>query len=156
MRSEIEAYIREHGSTYTTDALRNQLIAAGHDPSVVDAALREAEAAAPPATQRGSGAAEVAWILYIGGGVVGAASALLLASLSATIGSGRANIPLFFVVYAIAYLGLGYLVVRLVDATASAFRIHGLGAVLLGIGLVPVFGLLMFGTCVAASNLAVG
>ncbi len=44
MRPEIEAYLREHGSRYTTEALRSQLIAAGHDPAEVDAALRETEA----------------------------------------------------------------------------------------------------------------
>ncbi|MGH2429699.1 MAG: hypothetical protein ACRDGV_12630 [Candidatus Limnocylindria bacterium] len=47
MRPEIEAYLREHGSKYTTEALRKQLIAAGHDPAEIDAALREMEARGP-------------------------------------------------------------------------------------------------------------
>jgi hypothetical protein len=45
MRPEIEAYLREHGARYTTEALRRQLIAAGYDPADVDTALRESEAA---------------------------------------------------------------------------------------------------------------
>lgn len=43
MKPEIEAYLREHGTTYTSDALRKSLIAAGHDPADVDAAIREWE-----------------------------------------------------------------------------------------------------------------
>jgi hypothetical protein len=45
MKPEIEAYLREHGATYTSDALRKALIAAGHDPADVDAAIREWEGA---------------------------------------------------------------------------------------------------------------
>jgi len=151
MRSEIDAYIREHGAKYTTDALRRQLVEAGHDPSEVDAALREAEGTA---SRQGSGAADFARILYAVGAVVGALGALLMVSLSGVGGGAQLNALLFIAVYAIAYLGLGYVVVRLVRAAGSAFDIHGAGAVLLSIVLVPVFGLLMFGTCFAASNLA--
>jgi hypothetical protein len=43
MRPEIEAYLRAHGATYTSDALRQRLIEAGHAPDEVDAALREWE-----------------------------------------------------------------------------------------------------------------
>jgi hypothetical protein len=154
MRPEIEAYLREHGAKYTTDALRRQLIDAGHDPAEVDAALREAEATGTPKTPPHSGVTDVAWSLYFIGAVVGTGGVLLLLSLSATIGSGRVNVLLFIAVYAIAYLGLGYVVARVVRAAAAAFEIRGLGAVLLGIGLVPVYGFLMFGTCLAASNLA--
>ena len=150
MRSEIDAYIREHRVKYTTDALRRQLVEAGHDPSEVDEALREAEGTA---TRQGSGAADFALILYAAGAVVGALGALLIVSLSG-VGGAQLNALLFIAVYAIAYLGLGYVVVRLVRAAGSAFDIHGAGAVVLSIVLVPVFGLLMFGTCIAASNLA--
>jgi hypothetical protein len=48
MRREIEAYLREHGSRYTTEALRRQLIHAGYDPSEIDVALRETEVARGP------------------------------------------------------------------------------------------------------------
>lgn len=41
MKPEIDAYLREHGDRYTSEALRSQLIEAGHDPDDVDAALRE-------------------------------------------------------------------------------------------------------------------
>ncbi len=48
MRPEIDAYLREHGDRYTTEALRNRLIGAGHEPDEVDAALRETESSRAP------------------------------------------------------------------------------------------------------------
>jgi hypothetical protein len=48
MRPEIEAYLREHGGRYTTEALRRQLIHAGYDPNEIDVALRETEVARGP------------------------------------------------------------------------------------------------------------
>lgn len=48
MRPEIEAYLREHGARYTTDALRRQLIHAGYDPAEIDVALRETEVGRGP------------------------------------------------------------------------------------------------------------
>lgn len=48
MRPEIEAYLQSNGARYTTKALRQQLIHAGHDAAEVDAALQETEAARAP------------------------------------------------------------------------------------------------------------
>ena len=48
MRPEIEAYLRENGARYTTKALREQLIHAGHDAAEVDDALQQTEAARAP------------------------------------------------------------------------------------------------------------
>jgi hypothetical protein len=44
MDPAIKGYLDEHGATYTRDALRASLVAAGHDPAAVDAALAEWEA----------------------------------------------------------------------------------------------------------------
>jgi hypothetical protein len=44
MDPAIRSYLDEHGATYTRDALRASLIAAGHDPAAVDAALGEWDA----------------------------------------------------------------------------------------------------------------
>jgi hypothetical protein len=44
MDPAIRSYLDEHGATYTRDALRDSLIAAGHDAAAVDAALGEWEA----------------------------------------------------------------------------------------------------------------
>jgi hypothetical protein len=48
MRPEIEAYLRDNGARYTTKALRQQLIHAGHDAAEIDAALQETEAGRAP------------------------------------------------------------------------------------------------------------
>lgn len=45
MDPRIDDYIREHAGTYTREAIRAQLIAAGHDPGRVDAALDQSELA---------------------------------------------------------------------------------------------------------------
>lgn len=45
MKPEIETYLREYGDKYTPQALRAQLIEAGHAPNEVDAGLREWTAA---------------------------------------------------------------------------------------------------------------
>lgn len=46
MDPKIGDYIREHRGTYTRVAMREQLIAAGHDPGQVDEALAQSERAA--------------------------------------------------------------------------------------------------------------
>ena len=48
MNPEIEAYLRQHGARYTTEALRKQLIHAGYDPAEIDLALRETEVVRGP------------------------------------------------------------------------------------------------------------
>lgn len=45
MDPRIDDYIRVNRGTYNDQAIREQLIAAGHDPAEVDTALRETEAA---------------------------------------------------------------------------------------------------------------
>jgi len=45
MDPKIGDYIREHAETYRREAIRAQLIAAGHDPGQVDAALAQSELA---------------------------------------------------------------------------------------------------------------
>lgn len=44
MNPDIRRYLDEHGATYTREALRQGLIAAGHDPLEIDEALRAHEA----------------------------------------------------------------------------------------------------------------
>lgn len=44
MNPEIERYLDEHGATYTPEALRKGLLEAGHDPDVIDSAIREWQA----------------------------------------------------------------------------------------------------------------
>ena len=71
MRPEIEAYLRENGAKYTTKALREQLIRAGHDSTEVDAALLETEAARAPQLAATRALRTRFWLLAIGLNVVG-------------------------------------------------------------------------------------
>lgn len=66
MRPEIEAYLREHGATYNTEALRRQLIHAGYDPDEIDAALLETEEGRGPQLAETRASRSRFWRLTIG------------------------------------------------------------------------------------------
>jgi hypothetical protein len=70
MKPEIEAYLREHGARYTTEALRSRLVAAGHDPGEVDAALQETEVARAPLLSDRQTFGRLALWLHVGALVV--------------------------------------------------------------------------------------
>jgi hypothetical protein len=95
MRPEIETYLRDHGATYTTEALRRQLIAAGYDETEIDTALQETEAARAPQFTETRGlrrrfwrwgfllnaatlALVVAWVIVRGNGTLAAVVAVVL------------------------------------------------------------------------------
>jgi hypothetical protein len=154
----VRDYIRAHMQQHTREAIREQLIAGGHDPHRIDSVWEEEwrRASAMPndlVAATGRNMTTLAWILLIIGGVVGAFGALLLASISGTY-AAEASIPVFIGVYAAAYIGIGYGLVRLVRWAIPRFRITGWLAFLIGVALVPAYGALMFGGCAAAFNLA--
>jgi hypothetical protein len=142
MRPEIETYLRENGARYTSDALRQQLIGAGHDAAEVDAALHEWEAAraGQPTETRTVGRRFWRWAigLHFIAGVL-AAVWLLLGNTSG------AYIPI-----ALIFLGL----VLVVGLTISG----SIGRALIGRGMavalvVPVISaLLIGGTCMAMAG----
>lgn len=71
--------------------------------------------------------------------------------MAASFGSGG-SLPIF----AAAYLGIGFGIVLLLRWAVPRFRIKGIWAGLLGLALIPIFGALMFGTCVAAFSIGRG
>ena len=71
MRPEIESYLRDNGAKYTSKALRQQLIHAGHDPAEVDAALRETEAARAPQFAATRSLRTRFWLVAIGLNLIG-------------------------------------------------------------------------------------
>jgi hypothetical protein len=83
VKPEIEAYLREHGATYTPEALRKALIDAGHDVGEVETALHEWQARAVHGT-RMPGEAGRFWRGTVG---LHAAVLVLLGALSAIYGS---------------------------------------------------------------------
>ena len=140
---EITSYIQANRGTYTDQAIREKLIAVGHEPTVVDAAFSKLglvpPADAPP--MRGpSGLVELAWGAFIVGGVSGLLGFLLAGSSSA-----EGSLPLFLGSYAAA----GLIIIFVLRWAVRKFDLRGLPAVLVGIALIPVFGALMIGTCSA-------
>ena len=158
----IREYIRANKDRFTRKAITDQLIAAGHDPARVDAIGDEewhtgsASVALSGGTSAPYGLSFLAWVLYIVCALLGAFGAFLVVGFSGMSGPSRLDEPLFVLFYAVAYLGLGFLIVQIVQWGAPRFEIRGIGAALLGFVLVSVYGGVMFGTCIAAANVATG
>ena len=145
MRPEIEAYLRENGAKYTNEALRRQLINAGHDPAEVDAALRETEAARTPGFAETSGLRSRFWLWVWGLNIVG----VIVATIWAFQGPSRAYAGAVPIVLGVALL---------IGLAISGF----IGRSMLGAGLavaliVPVlFTLVLTGACMAMFGLPTG
>jgi hypothetical protein len=141
----IDDYIRANRGTYNDEAIRDTLIAAGNDPSAIEAAFRRLgfEPAWNPIPDPGpaTGLVTEAWILLTIGGLVGLAGF----SMAASFGSGG-SFPIFLA----AYLTIGLSIVLLLRWAVPKFGIKGIWAGVLGVAMIPIFGAVMFGTCVAA------
>jgi hypothetical protein len=141
MDPKIGDYIRANHDRYAPEAIRAQLVNAGHDPTAIDEEL--AAFASERATTSGVTDALLAEarILLIVGGVAGLAGFALASSL----GPGG-SLPVFLV----AYLGIGLGIMVLLRWAVPRLRIKGMWASILGLALIPIFGALMYGTCAAA------
>ena len=140
MDPRIREYIDANHDRYTPEAIRAQLVDAGHDPAAIDEQL------ATFASKRASsgvanGLVAAAWILLIAGGLLGLAGFGMASSL----GSGG-SLPIFVV----AYLGIGLGIIMLLRWAVPRLHIKGIWAGVLGLALIPIFGVLMFETCAAA------
>jgi hypothetical protein len=142
----IRDYILANRDRYTREAIREQLIAAGHGADDVDRTWEEL-AATQPHRSRLNGVAVFATVLLVIGAAVGAFGALLVTSFNPVIARGPAG---FFLWYAVLYLGIGSALVWV----ASRIRASDTLQFVLGVLLIPVYIGLMFGTCVAAANMA--
>jgi hypothetical protein len=148
----IRDYIRANLATHTQVAIRSQLIAAGHAPERIDAIW--AEEWPGFALERSVGNLRALSLgLYVIGAIVGGLGALALAGFADSYGNSSL-IPLFLIVYAVGYLGIGYALSRLVGWSVRRFRLGGWRTFLLGALLLPAYGALMFGGCFAAAWLA--
>jgi hypothetical protein len=152
----IDDYIRENNTKYNAQAIREQLIAAGHDPSAVDEAMSRADLGrriygqhGSESSRPGSGLVGLAWALFAVGGVVGLVGLAMAMSFGS---SGGLALPIF----GIAYVGIGLGLVTLLRWAIPRFGIGGVWASLIGLALFPIFGALMFGTCVAAFGIGRG
>jgi len=144
----IRDYVRANLRTMTRDAIRERLIAAGHDPKRVDDVWeQEWTGVVPPSPERGLWS--TAMTLFVIGGLIGGATAVALTSLVA---SGGGSPAAFIAVYAVLYVLPGLAIAWAVRWAARGLRISGGWALVIGIVLVPVYGALMFGTCLAAAS----
>ena len=145
MRPEIESYLRDNGAKYTTKALRQQLIHAGHDPAEVDAALQETEAARKPQFAETRALRSRFWLWVWGLNIAGLIIATIWAfqGRSATYAGAVPIVLGFFLLVGLAISGL-------------------IGRSMLGRGMsvaliVPViFTLILTGSCMAIFGLPTG
>jgi hypothetical protein len=145
MKPEIEAYLREHGEKYTTDALQQHLIALGLDPLEVMAALREweeerAKARARPATGAGDERTFRRWALWLHIGALVAMVVLVVAL------NGRAALGLALIGAVVLglFLAVGWVVSGLIGR--ALLPRAGLAVALV----VPLISALVLGgTCLA-------
>lgn len=142
MKPEIESYLREHGDRYTDEAMRAQLLQAGHAPEDVDAALEERAAGRVPTASgpdEGGRFRMLTWALHIGAWLLLALWVLLQSEGTFRYGEGGIGL----VVLAIAMLiGVG---ISVLVGRGSARRGN------LGVALVvpAISALLLAGSCFA-------
>lgn len=139
----INDYIEANRGSYTDQAIRENLVAAGHDPAAIDEALARLGAATPPtpAPKPATGLVTFAWFLFAFGGVVGLAG----------FGMGGyfiagASVPLFLLVFG----GIGFVVILLLSWAIPHYGIQGTGAFWIGLVLAPFYAALLYGGCAAA------
>lgn len=145
MQPEIEAYLRDNGARYTTKALRQQLIHAGHDPAEVDAALQETEAARAPQFAATSALRSRFWLWAIVINVVG----LVVATIWAFQGTSSAYAGAVPIV--LGFFLLGGLAIA--GSIGRSMLGRGLGVALL----VPIIvAVLLTGTCMAMFGVPTG
>jgi hypothetical protein len=140
----IRSYIRANREKYTEEAVRDQLLAAGHDRAAIDEAWRlevDTGGKVPGATAR---KVRTGWAIVIYGyGVLALLYSAVTTSTQAD-SSGRIFVLLFFVIFAAA----GYFVVRWI---ARWRPLTGFGQLLVAIFGVPLlFALVAFGSCVVS------
>jgi hypothetical protein len=139
----IDDYIKANRGTYTDQAIRDNLVAAGHQPAAIDQAFERlgVEASAGQPRKPATGLVTFAWILFVLGGLFGLFG--FGAGGSYTAG---ASIPIYVLIFA----GVGLLLIFLLRWAVPRFGISGIGAGLIGLALVPIFGALLIGSCAAA------
>ena len=139
MDPRIADFIRDNRRRYTREAIRQQLIEAGHDPTAIDATWAALDAPDPDATA-GEGFWSRFWLFLLGlNGVI-----FLLVFLS----TGMVNSFELAVVFAIALI-IGALIAWGVVAATGPTKLGRTTAMVVG-GVIPlIFALLIGGTCYA-------
>jgi hypothetical protein len=149
----IRDYIRANMRTNTREAIVQQLVAAGHDQARIDAVWHE-ESRAMSVARAKSTLTGVGLSLFIVLGLLGALGALAIGGMSGSYGLPQLSLPLFWLLYAILYLTIGYGILRLIGWAIPRFGITGWLAGLMGLLMVAGYAVLMFGGCLATYGIA--
>jgi hypothetical protein len=145
----IRSYIRANVPIHTREAIYAALTTAGHEHGQIDAIWRE-EWQAAGVERAATGLLWLSVTLLVVGGLIGAVGALLI------IGFNRPdNGPAFLFLYGLSYVGIGYAITRLVGWSVRRFHLGGWWAAVVGLALIPIYGVLMFGACYATASLTV-
>ncbi len=152
MTDPIREYIRANMRRHTREAIREQLIAAGHDPSAVDAAWEQEWSRAREAEldDTARGVQLMAWLFLMAGLGIGGIGVLLMSGLGAGLRGDTISVPVLVVAFLLAYLGIGYLITRIAGWLVRSLRMGGWWSLLLTIALAPAYGALAYGTCLAS------
>lgn len=139
----IEDYIKANRGTYTAQAIREQLIAAGHDPAAVDAQVAASPSTSTKSAGRTRGRIYLWSVFWIGAVVI-----LLLVGVLLSV-SYNSTVAMLGLAWLAGYLVLGYLVVRWVSQRAMPSSAIGwVGIVLLA----PIaLFVVAYGSCAAIS-----
>ena len=124
MDSEIDGYIRQNRSRYTREAIRAQLIAAGHDPTAIDEAWERLGAPSGAATSPGWRPGWPVLLLLLVLGAVGAA----VVWAGQPYGAGGIAPIVYFIVMGVAF-AVAKGISALIDSGSSTIAI-----VLVGVG----------------------
>jgi hypothetical protein len=139
----IRTYIRANLATHTREAIYAALMAAGHERRLIDPIWRE-EWQSVAVGRAATGLRWLSGALLVLGGLIGGFGALLLVGFNQP-----ANGPFFLFLYALTYLAIGYAIIRVVGWSVRRFHLSGWWASLLGLALIPIYGALTFGACLA-------
>lgn len=145
----IRTYVRANLATHTREAISAALTAAGHAPGQVDAIWQE-EWQAVAVERAATGLLWLSVTLLVLGGFIGAFGAVAIVGFNQP-----ANGPAFLFLYGLSYVAIGYAIVRLVGWSVRRIRLSGWWASVLGLALIPTYGILMFGACYATASLTV-
>ena len=138
MDPRIDDYIRENDAQYTRAAIREQLIAAGHDPGAVEEALERLMAGPAPVATKG----RRFWLWVLG---LHVAPLAIIGLWALAIGSLAANLGLLAILAVVLLIGVG--ISGLVSGGAREGR--GLAIALV---LPAVSALLIGGSCLALTG----
>lgn len=156
MGDPIRDYILANRDRYTREAIRGQLLQAGHDARAIDRALQEAwpeSSSAPTEARTTAERVQIGWAILVY--LLGFAASIWLVVWVVS-GSSGASWTVFMLVFLVLYAVVGFLMVRWVTRWGPPSDFDSWNRTIVGLPL--LFGILLgvgfFTTCLAAYRLS--